>query len=197
MPAWQAGHALAAATEGVQVTGAGISLLLLLPAAFVELDSDDLAALSRRSALRVAAAGVWHNAVLGCACWAGAVALAPLGGSSSGSWVVQAAVRPVQLLLGYLISLSAALALLNAAPVWRLDGQQVLEALLLPPRKPGELLEQVEQGSSSIAGHDCPASAGGAAPPGSLARRYAVTSILHTCTALYATVLVLHLLRVH
>lgn len=188
-PPPKAGHALAAATEGVHVSGAGLSLLLLLPAAFVELDSDDLVALDRAGMLRVATAGVWHNATLGLACWAALAAL-PAGASGRAATVVAAgALLPaVRLVLGYTVSLSVALALLNMAPVHRLDGQQALEAVLLRPRRPAkELPNHADPGGDSC-------SAAGRRTD----RRAAVVRwVLHAGTAAYAAVVLLHVARVH
>lgn len=164
---------MAAAAEGVHVRGAGLSLALLVPAAFVRLDDADLAALGRRGMLRVAAAGAWHNLVLCLGCW-GALCVLP-------------ALRMLQLLLGYTASLSAALALLNMAPVHWLDGQHFLQALLLRPRRPPkELPEHARQGSSD-------GSSGSSMVPSG--RAAAVQWTLHAGTALYAAVVLLHLLR--
>ncbi len=60
----EAGHAAAAAAEDVRVLGFGAFVLFLLPAAFVDLPTDQLMALSPWQQLRVFAAGVWHNIVL-------------------------------------------------------------------------------------------------------------------------------------
>ncbi|KAL4427720.1 hypothetical protein ABPG75_001809 [Micractinium tetrahymenae] len=194
LAAHEAGHALAAAAEGVQVSGAGLSLLLLLPAAFVELDCADL---GRLSMLRVATAGVWHNTALGLACWA---ALAALPGDSNGGGGggvgTTTALAPaagallvfVRLLLGYTVSLSAALALLNMAPVHFLDGQQALEALVLRPRRAAkELPAHAEPGDGG-------ASSGGSG--GKSRRAAAVRWVLHAGTAAYVAVVLLHLQRV-
>lgn len=187
-------------------------MLLLVPAAFIELDSADLAALSRHSMLRVAAAGAWHNVVLGLACWGAAVAL-PAGSyaanASSGSWAALAAaaaavplsiLRFLQLLLGYTASLSVALALLNMAPVHYLDGQQVVEALLLRHRRQLKDLpdQQPCTGASSGGDGDSSSRAGGGAS-GSCAGAQAARTVrwvLHAGTALYAAVVVLHVARV-
>ncbi len=182
----QAGHALAAAAEGVRVSGAGLSLLLLLPAAFVELDSADLAALSRASMLRVATAGVWHNAALGLACWAALPALPVSGGGGAAAGaVVGALLSFLRLLLGYTVSLSAALALLNMAPVHGLDGQQALEAALLRPRLPAKELPDHSDPGATGSGHGS-----------SKGRRAgAVRWALHAGTAAYAAVVLLHMAR--
>ncbi|KAL3136923.1 hypothetical protein ABBQ32_006529 [Trebouxia sp. C0010 RCD-2024] len=65
----EAGHALAAASEGVGVQNVGAFTLLLLPGAYVALDSGALATLGPWRTLRVVCAGVWHNAVLCALCW--------------------------------------------------------------------------------------------------------------------------------
>lgn len=185
-PPAQAGHALAAAAEGVHVSGAGLSLLLLLPAAFVQLDSADLAALDRASMLRVATAGVWHNAALGLACWAALAALPAGGGDGGGVATAAAAVALLRLVLGYTVSLSVALAVLNMAPVHCLDGQQALEALLLRPRRPAkELPDSCDAGA---AGSGDGRSKGG--------RAGAVQWVLHAGTTAYAAVVLLHMARV-
>ncbi|KAL4444603.1 hypothetical protein ABPG77_002420 [Micractinium sp. CCAP 211/92] len=186
LAAHEAGHALAAAAEGVRVSGAGLSLLLLLPAAFVELDSADLAALSRASMLRVATAGVWHNAALGLACWAALPALPVSGGGGAAAGAVAGALLSfLRLLLGYTVSLSAALALLNMAPVHGLDGQQALEAALLRPRLPAKELPDHSDPGATGSGHGS-----------SKGRRAgAVRWALHAGTAAYAAVVLLHMAR--
>lgn len=180
----QAGHALAAAAEGVHVSGAGASLILLLPAAFVELDTADLAALPRSGMLRVACAGAWHNLVLAAAAWLAQAAALRLHSSWVGSWVGS----QLHLLLGYTTALSLALALLNMAPIWWLDGQQALEALMCQPCKgpavPGLPTEQ-RQGDDSMGRKD-----------GASRRAAAVRWVLHAGTGLYVAVLLLHLRRI-
>lgn len=183
----QAGHALAATAEGVQVSAAGFSLVLMLPAAFVQLDSSDLAALGRHSMLRVATAGAWHNAALGLACWPAAQLLARLWWGPLRPLLAQ-----LHLLLSYTLSLSAALALLNMAPVHFLDGQQALEALLLRPLKPQELPEQAE---AQHGGSDSSVDGDSMAPASNSSKARAVRWILHAGTGLYAAVLMLHVLR--
>ena len=54
--------------ERVQVQGVGMYLMGVYPGAFVDLNSEQLAALPARRQLRVVAAGVWHNAVLVVVC---------------------------------------------------------------------------------------------------------------------------------
>ena len=186
LPCKQAGHALAAAAEGVHISAAGCSLMLLVPAAFVELDSADLVGLSRHSMLRVATAGAWHNVALALASCPVAALLAGAGG-----WALLA---PARLLLGYTASLSAALALLNMAPVWFLDGQQALEALLLRHGKPKGLPDQaLAQRATTPAQPHSPGSSAG----GSGRRSVIVQWILHAGTALYVAVLALHLWQMH
>lgn len=60
----EVGHALAASTEQVKVTGFGVFVLFLYPGAFVDLHSDHLSVISPKRQLRIYCAGVWHNAVL-------------------------------------------------------------------------------------------------------------------------------------
>lgn len=183
----QAGHALAAAAEGVHVSNAGASLILLMPAAFVELDTAELAALPRGSLLRVACAGAWHNLALAAAAWLAQAAALRLGGMLG--WVS----GQLHLALGYTTALSLALALLNMAPIHWLDGQQALEALCRPsnPRAvsalPTDQRRQGEQGGG-----------GGAklAAGVSTRRATAVRWVLHAGTGLYAAVLLLHLRRI-
>ena len=54
--------------ERVQVHGFGVFIIGVYPGAFVDLNSDQLAALSPARQLRVYCAGVWHNFVLSLAC---------------------------------------------------------------------------------------------------------------------------------
>ncbi|KAK9817848.1 hypothetical protein WJX72_003051 [[Myrmecia] bisecta] len=65
----EAGHAIAAASEGIGVQQVGAFMLLLLPGAYVALDTNTLAVLAAWRTLRVVCAGVWHNAVLCVLCW--------------------------------------------------------------------------------------------------------------------------------
>jgi S2P endopeptidase len=155
----------------VHVTAAGFSVALLLPAAHVELDGGDLAALGGGALLRVAAAGAWHNVATGLAAWA------PL-----------ALGAPPRLFLGYTLSLSFALALLNMAPVHWLDGQAALEAALLRRGRPRrELPERGDDGE----GHPTTPTGGSGDGAAATALRW----VLHAGTALYAAVLLLHLAR--
>ncbi|EIE24169.1 hypothetical protein COCSUDRAFT_41457 [Coccomyxa subellipsoidea C-169] len=71
----EAGHALAAAAEGVGIHHMAVFLVLLLPGAYVALDTDTLTILNPLRSLRVICAGVWHNAVLCCMCWVVALSL--------------------------------------------------------------------------------------------------------------------------
>ncbi|XP_046399082.1 membrane-bound transcription factor site-2 protease isoform X2 [Ischnura elegans] len=60
----EAGHAFAAQREGVQVSGFGFCIFLILPAAYVLLSSNQVQALPSCRSLRISTAGVWHNTVL-------------------------------------------------------------------------------------------------------------------------------------
>lgn len=60
----EAGHAVAAVEADVRVLGFGVMVLFALPAAHVDLPTDQLLALRKSRQLRVFAAGVWHNIVL-------------------------------------------------------------------------------------------------------------------------------------
>ena len=48
----------------MRVLGFGMFVMFILPAAFVDLPTDQLLALRPMGQLRVFAAGVWHNVVL-------------------------------------------------------------------------------------------------------------------------------------
>ncbi|XP_031384425.1 membrane-bound transcription factor site-2 protease homolog isoform X2 [Punica granatum] len=61
--AHEIGHAIAAASEGVQVEHVAIFIAVLFPGALVAFNQDSLQALQRISALRIYCAGIWHNAV--------------------------------------------------------------------------------------------------------------------------------------
>jgi len=74
----EAGHAVAAVAEDVRVLSSGCLLLFILPAAFVDLPTDQLRSLRPWNQLKIFAAGVWHNAVLALACVALALALPTL-----------------------------------------------------------------------------------------------------------------------
>ena len=60
----EAGHAIAAVNEDVRVLGFGFLVLFLLPAAFVDLPTDQLMALRPFQRLKVFSAGIWHNLTL-------------------------------------------------------------------------------------------------------------------------------------
>eukprot|EP00116_Pleurobrachia_bachei_P001447 sb/3461709/ len=60
----EAGHALAAAREGVSLVGSGLFLFLIYPAAFVELNTSALRRCDPFQRLRITSAGVWHNCVM-------------------------------------------------------------------------------------------------------------------------------------
>ncbi|KAF9195676.1 Membrane-bound transcription factor site-2 protease [Haplosporangium sp. Z 11] len=60
----EAGHAIAAAREKIQVSSTGIFLYILYPGAFVDISSRAMAIMTPLQQLRVICAGVWHNAVL-------------------------------------------------------------------------------------------------------------------------------------
>jgi len=58
------GHALCAVNENVRVLGVGVFVLFLIPAAYVDLPTDQLITKSNLQKLRIFSAGVWHNIVL-------------------------------------------------------------------------------------------------------------------------------------
>jgi len=60
----EAGHAIAAVEADVRVLGFGVMVMFALPAAYVDLPTDQLLALRKSRQLRVFAAGIWHNIVL-------------------------------------------------------------------------------------------------------------------------------------
>ncbi|XP_059084190.1 membrane-bound transcription factor site-2 protease-like [Tigriopus californicus] len=60
----EAGHAIAAVGEDVRVVGFGFFLMFVLPAAYVNLPTDQLLALRPFQQLKIFAAGIWHNVVL-------------------------------------------------------------------------------------------------------------------------------------
>ncbi|KAM7263256.1 hypothetical protein ACFE04_000939 [Oxalis oulophora] len=62
------GHALAAASEGMQMEYIAVFLACLFPGALVAFDYDLLQALPRFTSLRVYCAGIWHNAVCCAVC---------------------------------------------------------------------------------------------------------------------------------
>lgn len=65
----ETGHAVAAYNCGVKVLCAGLVVLAIFPAAYVELPTDQLQARSHLHQLRVFSAGVWHNIVLAGVAW--------------------------------------------------------------------------------------------------------------------------------
>lgn len=185
LPRVQAGHALAAAAEGLPVGSVGLVLTLFLPSAYVLLDEADLARLGRWRVLRVACAGAWHNTMLSALCWAGAAGLAAAW--RAGAAALQPPPAPLLVLhrlLGYTGSVSAALGLLNMAPVHFLDGEKALCALL-GGDDAGGALPQAQR----------PQPAGGPRALRRLTpyvRRLAARWLLHAGTALLVTVAVLH-----
>ncbi|KAG0032119.1 Membrane-bound transcription factor site-2 protease [Podila clonocystis] len=66
----EAGHAIAAARERIQISSSGIFLYILYPGAFVDFSSRAMAMLSPLQHLRIVCAGVWHNIVLFGLAWA-------------------------------------------------------------------------------------------------------------------------------
>lgn len=60
----EAGHAFAAASANVRVTGLGIFLFAIYPGAFTEIEPDELDRCSYAQKLRIYCAGIWHNIVL-------------------------------------------------------------------------------------------------------------------------------------
>jgi len=65
----EAGHAVAAYNCGVRVVCAGLVVLAIFPAAFVELPTDQLENRALFQQLRVFSGGVWHNTVLAGVAW--------------------------------------------------------------------------------------------------------------------------------
>nr|SVE75205.1 EOG090X08FA [Daphnia dolichocephala] len=58
------GHAVAAVREQVPLVSVGLFLWLFIPAAFVELPTNDVTSLSPWKQLKIYCAGVWHNVIL-------------------------------------------------------------------------------------------------------------------------------------
>ncbi|MFQ6650142.1 hypothetical protein Gotur_022542 [Gossypium turneri] len=58
------GHAIALASEGIQLEYIAVFIAVLFPGALVAFDYDLLQALPRLTSLRVYCAGIWHNAVV-------------------------------------------------------------------------------------------------------------------------------------
>ncbi|KAJ1568624.1 Membrane-bound transcription factor site-2 protease [Cladochytrium tenue] len=73
----EAGHAVAAAAEGVPVESVGLFVAVVFPGAFVELDEAELGQLEPLRRLRIVCAGAWHNWVAAMCAW-GALASLPL-----------------------------------------------------------------------------------------------------------------------
>ncbi|KAL1205299.1 Membrane-bound transcription factor site-2 protease-like protein [Cardamine amara subsp. amara] len=71
------GHALAAASEGIQMEYIAVFIAAIFPGGLVAFDDDLLQSLPSFNALRIYCAGIWHNAVL-CALCAFALFLLPL-----------------------------------------------------------------------------------------------------------------------
>lgn len=59
------GHGLAAVLEDVPIKGFGFHVMLIIPMAYTQLDSDQLNALKTWKRLKVLCAGIWHNLLLG------------------------------------------------------------------------------------------------------------------------------------
>eukprot|EP00897_Mesotaenium_endlicherianum_P006348 jgi/Mesen1/5741/ME000029S05053 len=68
MAAHEAGHALAAASEGVRTQKVALFAALFFPGAYVALCGEALDALPPLRALRIFCAGVWHNCVVCAGC---------------------------------------------------------------------------------------------------------------------------------
>ncbi|KAJ8899973.1 hypothetical protein K2173_024084 [Erythroxylum novogranatense] len=62
------GHAIAAASEGVQIEYIALFVAVLFPGALIAFSHDSLQALQCFNTLRVYCAGVWHNAVCSAVC---------------------------------------------------------------------------------------------------------------------------------
>ncbi|KAB2048623.1 hypothetical protein ERO13_A13G109700v2 [Gossypium hirsutum] len=62
------GHAIALASEGIQLEYIAVFIAVLFPGALVAFDYDLLQALPRLTSLRVYCAGIWHNAVFCALC---------------------------------------------------------------------------------------------------------------------------------
>ncbi|KAB0790170.1 hypothetical protein PPYR_15504 [Photinus pyralis] len=63
-PIIPAGHALAAVKEDVHLVNVGITLLFVIPVAYVNINFEKLSSLNPWKTLRILCAGVWHNLVL-------------------------------------------------------------------------------------------------------------------------------------
>ncbi|XP_071449256.1 membrane-bound transcription factor site-2 protease [Hetaerina americana] len=88
----EAGHAFAALREGVQVSGFGFCIFLILPAAYVLLSTNQCQALPPSRNLRILTAGVWHNVVLSLLAYTAVILMpqfvSPLYSQGSGIYVV-------------------------------------------------------------------------------------------------------------
>lgn len=60
----EAGHAIAAASSNVRVTGLGFFVFAIYPGAFTEVEPTELDRCSYAQKLRIYGAGVWHNIIL-------------------------------------------------------------------------------------------------------------------------------------
>ena len=58
------GHALAADSLDVKLLGYGLIIMIIIPAAYVDLSTSELTSLSLSDQLKVYTAGIWHNLVL-------------------------------------------------------------------------------------------------------------------------------------
>ncbi|XP_020265073.1 membrane-bound transcription factor site-2 protease homolog isoform X1 [Asparagus officinalis] len=63
------GHAVAAASEGIQIEYIAIFLAIVFPGALVAINYDMLNSLPWFAALRIYCAGIWHNIVFCAVCW--------------------------------------------------------------------------------------------------------------------------------
>ncbi|CAJ2636118.1 unnamed protein product [Trifolium pratense] len=98
------GHALAAASEGIQIEYIAIFIAVLFPGALVAFNDELVQASQHLTALRVYSAGIWHNAVCCAACgltlFLLPLLLFPLYSSGHGAMVLD--VPPTSPLFGYL-----------------------------------------------------------------------------------------------
>ncbi|KAI8374823.1 hypothetical protein BD560DRAFT_327402 [Blakeslea trispora] len=60
----EAGHAIAAYSQGISIQSSGMFILYLYPGAFVNISDQSLQSLNAFKQLRIICAGVWHNLVL-------------------------------------------------------------------------------------------------------------------------------------
>jgi len=58
------GHAVSAVSENIRVLGFGVFVLFIIPAAYVDLPTEQLTVKTNLQKLRVFSAGVWHNIIL-------------------------------------------------------------------------------------------------------------------------------------